>query len=145
MKWQTEYLARQAPVLDARAGFPRKTKPLVRLSEREMAAYCILRGIDYIVDECPMAAGNRHLGYKEILNDLEARSPGAKADFYFNFLRSGAQHFTMSDAGDAAGLGHCERCGAPASGAVCAFCRLVERAGGSQPVELLSTRRGSAP
>jgi len=144
MKWQTEYLARQAPVLEARAGFPRKAKPLVRLSEREMAAYCILRGIDYIVDECPMAAGNRHLGYKEVLNDLEARSPGAKADFYFNFLRSAARHFTISDTGDAAGLGHCERCGAPASGEVCAFCRLVERAGGSQPVRLSSTRRGSA-
>lgn len=51
IKWQTDYLARQAPVLPARNGFPRKVKPLVRLSEREMAAYCVLAGIDYIVDE----------------------------------------------------------------------------------------------
>ena len=68
MHWNTDYLGRQLPVLPARDGFPRKAKPLVRLAERESAAYCVLRGIDYIVDECPMAAGNRHLGYKEALN-----------------------------------------------------------------------------
>ena len=51
-----------------------------------MAAYCVLRGIDYIVEECPMAAGNRHLGYKEALNAIEVTSPGSKAAFYFGFL-----------------------------------------------------------
>ena len=65
------YLGRQHPVLPAAPGFVRKVKPLVRLGEREMAAYCVLRGIDYQVEECPMAAGNRHLGYKELLNGLE--------------------------------------------------------------------------
>jgi hypothetical protein len=34
-------------------------------------------------------------------------------------------------------LGLCERCGSPSSNEVCAFCRLVERAGGhAQPVAL---------
>ena len=64
--------ARQLPVLPAGGGFPRKVKPLVRLTERETAAWCIVRGIDYQVEECPMAAGNRHLGYKATLNALEA-------------------------------------------------------------------------
>ena len=86
LHWQTDYLGRQLPVLPARDGFPRKVKPLVRLGEREMAAYCVLRGIDYIVEECPMAAGNKHLGYKEALNAIEAQSPGTKHDFYFGFL-----------------------------------------------------------
>ena len=57
LRWDLEYLARQLPVLPARDGFPRKVKPLVRLTERETAAYCIVRGIDYQVEECPMAAG----------------------------------------------------------------------------------------
>ena len=70
----------------AGGGFPRKVKPLVRLTERETAAWCIMRGIDYQVEECPMAAGNRHLGYKATLNELEARSPGTKAAFYLGFL-----------------------------------------------------------
>jgi hypothetical protein len=68
-------------------------KPLVRLGEREMAAYCVLRGIDYIVEECPMAVGNKHLGYKEALNEIEARSPGSKHDFYFGFLARASARF----------------------------------------------------
>ena len=130
LHWHTEYLGRQSPVLPARDGFPRKIKPLVRLSEREMAAYCIVNGIDYQVDECPMAAGNRHLRYKEQLAELELASPGAKAAFYFGFLREAADRFReapgeSSDGGPVP----CERCGAPCSGGICAFCRLLERAG----------------
>jgi len=60
LRWDVEYLARQLPVLPSRHGFPKKVKPLIRLSEREMAAWCVVRGIDYIVDECPIAAGNKH-------------------------------------------------------------------------------------
>ena len=44
-----------------------------------------------------MAAGNRHLGYKEVLNALEDRSPGSKAAFLFGFLERGHERF----AGDA--------------------------------------------
>ncbi|MCC6225266.1 MAG: adenine nucleotide alpha hydrolase family protein [Microthrixaceae bacterium] len=138
LRWQTEYLARQHPVLPEGDGFPKKVKPLVRLSERETAAYCVLRGIDYMVEECPMAVGNRHLGYKEALNEIELASPGTKAAFYFGFLQRGAELLRV-DGDRAAELGVCERCGSPAGAAICAFCRLVERAGGhtmdSRPVE----------
>ena len=79
LRWDVEYLARQLPVLPSRHGFPKKVKPLIRLSEREMAAWCVVRGIDYIVDECPIAAGNKHIGFKEALNVLEEKSPGTKA------------------------------------------------------------------
>jgi uncharacterized protein (TIGR00269 family) len=135
LRWETEYLARQQPVLPAREGFPRKVKPLVRLSERETAAYCILRGIDYEVEECPMAVGNKHLGYKEALNAIEATSPGSKQQFYFGFLDRAAERFS-AEAGDGDGveLQACERCGAPTPGEVCAFCRLAEKARRTQPV-----------
>jgi tRNA-5-methyluridine54 2-sulfurtransferase len=136
LRWQTDYLGRQHPVLPARDGFPRKVKPLVRLGEREMAAYCVLRGIDYIVDECPMAAGNRHLGYKEALNAVEATSPGTKHDFYFGFLARAADRFAGEAAAEREHLVACERCGAPTPNDVCAFCRLAERAAGAQPVVL---------
>lgn len=144
LRWQTDYLARQLPVLPARHGFPRKVKPLVRLGEREMAAYCVLRGIDYIVEECPMAAGNKHLGYKEALNAIEAQSPGTKHAFYFGFLDRAVERFRTDGPtdDDADGIGTCTRCGAPASGEICAFCVLVERSAGAQPVTL--TVKGSA-
>jgi uncharacterized protein (TIGR00269 family) len=133
LHWHTDYLGRQLPVLPARHGFPKKVKPLVRLGEREMAAYCILRGIDYIVEECPMAVGNRHLGYKEALNVIEARSPGAKHDFYFGFLARASEHFRPEVEAEQADLQPCTRCGAPTPGEVCAFCKLVDRA---VPVQL---------
>jgi uncharacterized protein (TIGR00269 family) len=139
LHWHTEYLARQAPVLPARAGFPKKVKPLVRLGEREMAAYCVVRGIDYIVEECPMAAGNRHLRYKDALNEIESSSPGAKFDFFHGFLARAAAMFEVDPADDT--LGTCAQCGAPCSTDVCAFCRLVERATTAQPVQLGATRR----
>ena len=93
LRWETGYLGRQHPVLPAAPGFVSKVKPLVRLGEREIAAYCVLQGIDYQVEECPMAAGNRHLGYKEVLNALEDRSPGSKAAFLFGFLERGHERF----------------------------------------------------
>jgi uncharacterized protein (TIGR00269 family) len=142
LRWQTDYLGRQLPVLPARNGFPRKVKPLVRLGEREMAAYCIVRGIDYQVEECPMAAGNKHLGYKETLNGLEERSPGSKHDFYFGFLRRASERFRSEPDPGADTLGRCATCGSPAEGEICAFCRLVERVGGSEPVSLAATRWG---
>ncbi|MBK6858378.1 MAG: adenine nucleotide alpha hydrolase family protein [Microthrixaceae bacterium] len=152
LRWQTEYLARQMPVLEARAGFPKKVKPLIRLGEREMAAYCVLRGIDYIVEECPMAEGNKHLGYKEALNDIEARSPGSKHDFYFGFLARASGRFAdaapapleqgspLGEGDHDGALGRCDRCGSPSTSEVCAFCRLIERSAGAQPVTL--TRKG---
>jgi uncharacterized protein (TIGR00269 family) len=144
LHWNTEYLGRQAPVLPARDGFPRKVKPLVRLAERETAAYCVLRGIDYIVEECPMAEGNRHLRYKEALDAVEATSPGTKHAFYFEFLDKAADRFTPDAAEAQESLRRCASCGSPTTAEVCAFCRLVERTAGAEPVpvELLRSSRG---
>jgi len=128
LRWATDYLGRQAPVLEEGGGFARKVKPLCRLGEREMAAYCVLRGIDYIVEECPMAEGNKHLGYKAALNAVEETSPGTKAAFYSGFLDRGLPHFRAEVAEEKAGLGRCASCGAPTSGETCAFCRLVDLA-----------------
>jgi uncharacterized protein (TIGR00269 family) len=132
LRWDLAYLGRQYPVLPARPGFARKVKPLVRLGEREMAAYCVLRGIDYIVEECPQAAGNRHLGYKAALNDIEVTSPGSKAAFYFGFLEKIAPMVGPAAADEQEGLHPCPTCGSPTVSEVCAFCRLVQRAAGSQ-------------
>ena len=132
LRWKVDYLGRQLPVLPAEQGFVRKVKPLIRLGERETAAYCVLRGIDYIVEECPMAEGNRHLGYKEALNELEERSPGAKAAFYFEFLDKASHLFTPTAQAAKDALGRCSGCGAATTGEVCAFCVLRARATAGQ-------------
>ncbi len=141
LRWETGYLGRQHPVLPATPGFVRKVKPLVRLGERETAAYCVLQGIDYQVEECPMAAGNRHLGYKEVLNALEDRSPGSKAAFLFGFLERGHERFAGDAEQERGELGECEVCGAPTPGDVCAFCRLRSQVGALElPVEAPTVR-----
>ena len=122
LQWNVEYLGRQHPVLPAtEQGLARKVKPLIRVAERESAAYAVLSGIDYEVEECPMAAGNTLNRYKEWLNRLEEQSPGIKASFLFGFLERGAEHFA---AGDGVELMACSFCGQPTTGDVCAFCRL---------------------
>jgi tRNA-5-methyluridine54 2-sulfurtransferase len=130
LRWDLPYLGRQFPVLPAGDGFARKVKPLIRLSERETAAYCVLQGIDYIVEECPMSAGNRHLHYKDALNEIEVRSPGSKAAFYFGFLERLAPLVTPAAELEREDLHPCPGCGSPTVSDVCAFCKLVVRAGG---------------
>ncbi len=133
LRWDVAYLGRQHPVLPGGSGFVKKVKPLIRLGEREMAAYCVIEGIDYIVEECPMAEGNRHLGYKTALNEIEERSPGSKAAFLFGFLDRVAPLMQPAAEAEREGLHPCPGCGSPTVSEVCAFCKLVERAGGRLP------------
>jgi uncharacterized protein (TIGR00269 family) len=127
LHWETGYLARQAPVLAEKDGLARKVKPLVRIYEREAAAYALVRDIDYIYDECPFATGSTTNFYKELLNRLELNSPGAKQQFYLQFLRA-RDGGKVSFAGAArVDLHPCVRCGQPTTaGELCAFCRLWE-------------------
>jgi uncharacterized protein (TIGR00269 family) len=120
LRWQTEYIARQFPALPAREGMVKKVKPLHRLSEKETAAYAFLRGIDYVVEECPLVGGNTQLKYKGAMNLLESGSPGTKASFYLGYLDRAAGMFSDERAAD---LTACRRCGQPTTGTYCAFCR----------------------
>jgi uncharacterized protein (TIGR00269 family) len=120
LRWNTEYIARQSPVLPGTDGMVKKVKPLHRISELETAAYAFLRGIDYVVEECPLVAGNTQLRYKEAMNAIEARSPGTKAQFFLGYLDRGRALFGAEDHPD---LRSCARCGQPTTGTYCAFCR----------------------
>jgi len=132
LRWQTEYLDKQAPTLPASfEGFAKKVKPLYRLAEREMAAYAVINRIDYIVEECPMAKGSKMLVYKEVLNRLEAESPGTKQAFYWGFLEKQAsnKHTTETMAThDRAVLHPCLTCGQPTTGEICSYCKMMARA-----------------
>ena len=97
LRWQTEYIARQSPALPGKSGMVKKVKPLFRLSELETAAYAFLRGIDYVVEECPLVAGNTQLRYKDAMNAIESTSPGTKAQFFLGYLERGRPLFTAAD------------------------------------------------
>jgi uncharacterized protein (TIGR00269 family) len=123
LRWQKDYLARQRPVLPAtHPKFVRKVKPLYLTSEYETAVYAFMRGIDYIVEECPNAAGATQLVYKETLDRLEAASPGTKLAFVKEFLRTAQPAFAQVEREEPH---ECTQCSMPAYGEVCAFCSLT--------------------
>jgi uncharacterized protein (TIGR00269 family) len=125
LHWQTEALARQSPALPStHPKLVRRVKPLYRLSELETAAYAFLRRIDYIVEECPFAAGATSISHKEILNRIEEASPGAKHNFVFGFFEKARPAFERLEE---ATLVECSSCGQVTTGPVCAFCKLADQ------------------
>lgn len=128
LNWSGDLLLRQGPVLPERPGLARKVKPLCRFYEREMTVYALLRGIEYIYDECPYAAGSTTTYYKELLNQLETERPGTKLAFYVKFLEARKQGLFVEHDRARATLVSCPSCGQPTSApGLCSFCRLLER------------------
>ncbi|WP_175058996.1 TIGR00269 family protein [Thermococcus sp. 2319x1] len=130
MNWNTEYLAKQGPLLPGEGKFVRKVKPLYELTEREVVAYALAVGLEYIIDECPHARGATTLEYKQILNELEEKRPGTKINFVKGYLRK--RHLFEAELGEIE-LKECKVCGMPAQGEKCSFCRFW---GLEEPVNL---------
>jgi uncharacterized protein (TIGR00269 family) len=135
LHWQEGYLAKQAPSLPAEApGLVRRIKPLIRLDEYEMAAYCFLSDIDYIIEECPHAKGATSIKYKQVLLHLESLMPGTKWNFYAEF-QSRRRLFAPGPAGpgqdqasaDDTAWRRCSVCGQPSWLEVCGLCRLKQK------------------
>jgi len=129
LSWSSDFLLRQGPVLAATEGMARKVKPLCRFYEREMTAYCLLRGIEYIYEECPFAEGSQSIYYKELLNQLEATRPSAKLIFYLRFLEARKSgNLFIEKSPNLAHLRPCPKCGQLTSTEdLCSFCRMIEK------------------
>jgi len=130
LSWASEFLLRQGPVLPEKNGLARKVKPLCRFYEREMTAYALLSGIEYIYEECPFAEGSQSIFYKETLNQLETTRPGAKLTFYLRFLEARKSGELFIEKNVESGVLHdCPKCGQPTSTPdFCSFCRMIEKA-----------------
>jgi tRNA-5-methyluridine54 2-sulfurtransferase len=125
--WREEYLWRKNVSLEATEGhLAKKVKPFFLCSEREVAAYAIIRGIDYIYDECPYAKGANSIVYKNLLNGLEEESPGTKIMFVQGYLKKTSERVKGERR-------YCETCGYPAFGDLCNFCRTIEKYGSGEP------------
>jgi tRNA-5-methyluridine54 2-sulfurtransferase len=125
LRWQEDYLAKQSPTLPAtHEKLVKKVKPLYRLAEREITAYAVVNRIDYVIEECPMSAGSKMLVNKEVLNRLEAESPGTKQAFYLGFLER-QRPFDLSREDER--IQSCTRCGQPTTATVCSYCRILDK------------------
>ncbi len=135
LSWSVGFLLRQGPVLPSAEGLARKVKPLCRFYEREMTAYALLRGIEYIYEECPFAVGSTSIYYKEVLNKLENGRPGAKLTFYLRFLEARQTGLFAESKNEMEHLHPCPNCGQPTSApGLCSFCRLIEKVAAEAPI-----------
>ncbi len=122
LRWQGEYLARQAPILPAKDGLVKRVKPFVRFTEKQVALFTILSGIPYIEQECPFSVGAASLFYKDLLNRIEERSPGTKWAFYSQFVHKVQP--LLAGAISEPELRPCLRCGMPTTAEICVVCRM---------------------
>ncbi|WP_022851776.1 ATP-binding protein [Limisalsivibrio acetivorans] len=128
LHWSEEYLPGMSPVLPAEGKMmKKKVKPLIRLTEKETAAFCIVNGIDYIMEECPMSRGATSLVYKDALNRIEDDMPGTAHYFYFQYFKKAKKWFSVPDRKGEGDTTLCESCGMETFTDKCSFCRLVEK------------------
>lgn len=130
--WKKEYLWKKDISLDEDEGhLSRKAKPFFLCSEREVAAYAIMSGIDYIYEECPFSKGANTITYKNILGNIEEVSPGTKLMFLKGYLKELQEMKQRPGQGsprtDDIGGGYCEVCGYPSGGGMCGYCRTLQK------------------
>jgi len=115
-------LSKLKPSLPPIDGLIAKVKPLVETHEKDALLYVLLRGLEYMEEECPYAVGATSIEYKALLNQLEDKHPGIKLQMLRAFLDRIQPLITYEEPP----LAICEKCGEPSSGSICQFCRLLE-------------------
>ena len=122
--WQIGYLARQSPLLPStHPSLVKKAKPLALVAEREVLAYCLLRGIEFHEERCPHSKGATSRKHKEVLNLQEYYSPGSKIRFYQEYLKN-QKYFQSIESQD---LKECSMCGSLTTRETCQFCTVLEK------------------
>ena len=129
--WKEAYLYKKSIALEGKGDYlAKKIKPFFLCSEREVAAYAILRRIDYVYEECPYSVGAKTLLYKELLNKIEITSPATKIRFVKGYLDRVKEQEARPDPR------RCTRCGYPSYTETCNVCRLFERFGTGEAIHI---------
>ena len=127
LRWQVSSLARQSPALPSNGNnLISRVKPLYTMTEREVAANAILRGINYVEEDCPNSVGASSILYKEALDAIELRSPGTKHNFISSFLENVRPLMEVSQ--EDFELRECDACGQSTTSRTCSFCRMWDQA-----------------
>ncbi|MCX7815983.1 MAG: adenine nucleotide alpha hydrolase family protein [Syntrophales bacterium] len=125
--WQDGYLARQHPHLPEKGDtFPSRVKPLARLEESEVIAFCKFRSINFYGEKCPLSKGATSPIYKQVLHMLEEKMPGTKRRFLFGFWKKEQSRFASRTS---VKLKKCAKCNHLTTSDTCLYCRLMLKAG----------------
>ena len=111
---------------DSKGRFIPRIKPLMHISEKELAVYLMLHGAWPDLPECPYAVHALRMEVRTMLATLESRHPGTM----LHLLESKAQiEAHCSGVLEVEPVRHCRECGDPCSGEICQLCLLKRRLG----------------
>ncbi len=102
--------------------FVPRIKPLYFLTEREVAAYALIKKFPVRYAECPYSAGSFRSEVRDMLNSFEERHPQIKHSVVNSFLRI----LPLLRKLPAAGIESCKTCGEPCAGDMCKVCKLLK-------------------
>ncbi len=124
VRGDVERLARLGPHERVQPGLIPRFLPLRTIPEKESLLYAMVSGLDYWDGECPYWSEALRNQYRDVIDQLEDRSPGAK----FSILSSYDQLRPMLYANYPQSSIHLCECGEPTVGNRCKSCELVEEA-----------------
>ncbi|NMB79692.1 MAG: TIGR00269 family protein [Methanomicrobiales archaeon] len=106
---------------DSQGRFIPRIKPLMFISEKEIAVYLMLHGAWADLPECPYAVHALRGEVRRMLAVLESKHPGTM----LHLMESRAQIEAHCDGSLVAEpMRHCAECGDPCSGEICQLCNL---------------------
>ena len=106
---------------DSQGRFIPRIKPLMFVSEKEIAVYLMLHGAWAELPECPYAVHALRGEVRGMLATLESHHPGTMLHLMESKAGIGAQ---CAGRMEEEPVRHCKECGDPCSGDICQLCRL---------------------
>ena len=101
--------------------FVQRIRPFMRTPEKEIAIYCMLKGIEIDHMECPYTRFAFRAHVRSMLNSMEERFPGTKFKIVNSFLE---MEDALQKKYKTQELGFCKKCGEPSANELCMFCRI---------------------
>lgn len=111
------------------AGFVKRIKPLIYVTEREAALYCTVKDLPFHLAECPYSDESFRGEVKDFLNTAEAAHPGTKQNIVSSFLSLRESIMKSEKIEETKGykpVGHCKECDEPTSREICKACEYKE-------------------
>ncbi len=122
LKGDIERLMRFRP-RKAQPGLVSRIKPLRDIPEKEIALYCMVKGVFAESRECPYAKLSLRADVREMTNNLESLFPGTKQSILIGFEKISG---IVRDGWAGIDLATCEACGEPCIGDICKACELLK-------------------
>ncbi len=126
MSGDVNRVVRMGPHERVQPGLIPRIYPVMRIPERELYLYALLRGIPFYHGECPYARLADRDFFRKIVYEREDMRPGTRhaiLNFYLKVKEALAEKYSTGK------VKPCKICGEPTSGKdpICQKCKLVER------------------